>query len=425
MLDLELIREKPDEVRNALLKKMDDVDFTKLIEADDERRKLIREIEVLKNKKNKVSKEISQIKSQGGNVDESCFKEMKEVSNQISELEEKLLPIKEKIETFLEALPNIPDPDVLPGGKENNKPVRMYGEKPQFDFKPKDHVELAKNLNLIDYERGTRLSGNGFWIYKGNGAILEWALLNYFIEQHIKDGYEFILPPHILNYECGRTAGQFPKFKDEVFKVGDGKDNENMQFILPTAETALVNLHRGEILKENELPKKYFAYTPCYRVEAGSYRASERGMIRGHQFNKVEMFQYTKPEDSDAALEELINKAEKLVQGLGLHYRLSKLAARDCSASMAKTYDIEVWIPSMNEYKEVSSVSNARDYQARRGMIRFRREETKKIEYVNTLNGSGLATSRLMPAILEQMQDKDGHIVVPEVLRKWVGKDRI
>lgn len=425
MLDIELIREKPDEVKNALLKKMDDVDFTKLIEADDERRKLIREIEVLKNKKNKVSKEISQIKSQGGNVDEARFKEMKEVSNKISELEENLLPIKDKIETFIETLPNLPDPDVLPGGKENNKVVRVHGEKPQFDFKTKDHVELAKNLNLIDYERGTRLSGNGFWIYKGNGAMLEWALLNYFIEQHTKDGYEFILPPHILNYECGRTAGQFPKFKDEVFKVGDGKDNENMQFILPTAETALVNLHRGEILKENELPKKYFAYTPCYRVEAGSYRASERGMIRGHQFNKVEMFQYTKPEDSDAALEELINKAEKLMQGLGLHYRLSKLAARDCSASMAKTYDIEVWIPSMNEYKEVSSVSNARDYQARRGMIRFRREETKKIEYVNTLNGSGLATSRLMPAILEQMQDKDGHIVVPEVLRKWVGKDRI
>lgn len=425
MLDLELIREKPDEVKNALLKKMDDVDFTKLIEADDERRKLIREIEVLKNKKNKVSKEISKIKSHGGEVDKDCFKQMKEVSNEISQLEEKLLPIKEKIQTFLESLPNIPDPDVLPGGKENNKSVKIYGEKPQFDFKPKDHVELAKNLNLIDYERGTKLSGNGFWIYKGNGAILEWALLNYFIEQHLKDGYEFILPPHILNYECGRTAGQFPKFKDEVFKVGDGKDNENMQFILPTAETALVNLHRGEILKENELPKKYFAYTPCYRVEAGSYRASERGMIRGHQFNKVEMFQYTRPEDSDAALEELINKAEKLVQGLGIHYRLSKLAARDCSASMAKTYDIEVWIPSMNEYKEVSSVSNARDYQARRGMIRFRREETKKIEYINTLNGSGLATSRLMPAILEQMQDKDGHIVVPEVLRKWVGKDRI
>jgi len=425
MLDLELIREKPDEIKNALLKKMDDVDFTKLIESDDERRKLIREVEVLKNKKNKVSKEISQIKSQGGNVDEACFKEMKEVANEISELEEKLLPIKGKIETFLEALPNLPDPDVLPGGKENNKVVRVHGEKPQFNFTPKDHVELAKNLNLIDYERGTRLSGNGFWIYKGNGAMLEWALLNYFIEQHTKDGYEFILPPHILNYECGRTAGQFPKFKDEVFKVGDGKDNENMQFILPTAETALVNLHRGEILKESELPKKYFAYTPCYRVEAGSYRASERGMIRGHQFNKVEMFQYTKPEDSDAALEELINKAEKLMQGLGLHYRLSKLAARDCSASMAKTYDIEVWIPSMNEYKEVSSVSNARDYQARRGMIRFRREDTKKIEYVNTLNGSGLATSRLMPAILEQMQDKDGHIVVPEVLRKWVGKDII
>lgn len=425
MLDIELIRNNTDKVKNALLKKMDKVDFTEVLQLDDDRRKLIREIEVLKNKKNTVSKEISKIKSQGGEVEPSRFEEMKEVANNISKLEAELSPIKEKIQTFLEALPNIPDDDVLPGGKENNKVVRVYGEKPNFSFTPKDHVELAQINNLIDYERGTKLSGNGFWIYKGYGSILEWALLNYFVEEHLKDGYEFILPPHILNYECGRTAGQFPKFKDEVFKVGDGKEADNMQFILPTAETALVNLHRGEILKEKELPKRYFAYTPCYRVEAGSYRASERGMIRGHQFNKVEMFQYTAPENSDAALEELIGKAERLVQGLGLHYRLSKLAARDCSASMAKTYDIEIWIPSMNEYKEVSSASNARDYQARRGMIRFKRDENQKIEYVNTLNASGLATSRLMPAILEQMQDKDGHIVVPEVLRKWVGKDKI
>ncbi len=198
-----------------------------------------------------------------------------------------------------------------------------------------------------------------------------------------------------------------------------------MQFMLPTAETALINLYRGEILKEEELPKKLFAYTPCYRVEAGSYRKSERGMIRGHQFNKIEMFQYTKPEDSDEALEELIKKAEALVKGLGLHYRLVKLAAKDCSASMAKTYDIEVWIPSMNEYKEISSASNARDYQARRGMIRFRREDGNKVEYLNTLNASGLATSRLLPAILEQYQQEDGSVIVPEVLRKWIGKEKI
>jgi seryl-tRNA synthetase len=317
----------------------------------------------------------------------------------------------------------MPDEDVLPGGKENNKVVREWGKKPEFNFKPKDHMELVKLNDLIDYERGVKLGGNGFWIYKGNGAILEWALLNYFIEEHIKDGYQFMLPPHILNYQCGLTAGQFPKFADEVYIVKGEEDNYS--FMLPTSETALINLHRDEILKEEDLPRKYFSYTPCYRVEAGSHRASERGMIRGHQFNKVEMFQYTKPEDSDAALEELIGKAERLVQGLGLHYRVTKLAAKDASASMAKTYDIEIWIPSMNDYKEVSSASNARDYQARRGMIRFKREGSKKTEYVNTLNASGLATSRLFPAIMEQYQQEDGSIIVPEVLRKWVGRDRL
>ena len=350
---------------------------------------------------------------------------MKEVSNNISILESSLAPLNDKIYTFLEALPNIPDEDVEAGGKENNKVVRVWGEKPEFKFPPKDHVELATSHNLIDYERGVKLGGNGFWVYKGDGAILEWALLNYFIEEHIKDGYEFILPPHILTYKCGVTAGQFPKFEEEVFKVTDNKDNGNNQFLLPTSETALINLHRDEILKEEDLPKKYFSYSPCYRVEAGSYRAQERGMIRGHQFNKVEMFQYTKPEGSDVAFEELVSKAERLVKGLGLHYRVTKLAARDCSAAMAKTYDIEVWIPSMGEYKEVSSASNARDYQARRGMIRFRRSDSKKNEYVHTLNASGLATSRILPAIVEQYQQEDGSIIIPEVLRKWVGTGRL
>jgi seryl-tRNA synthetase len=420
MLDLNLIRENPEKVREALLKRMDEVDFTELLKWDKERRELLVQVETLQNKRNSLSKEVSQLKRQGKDT-ESYFGEMKELANSIKDLEDKLSLLEDKIRVFIEKLPNMPDEDVLPGGKESNKVVREWGKKPEFKFKQKDHMELVKLHNLIDYERGVKLGGNGFWIYKGNGAILEWALLNYFIEEHIKDGYEFILPPHILNYKCGVAAGQFPKFADEVYKV-KGEDEE-YHFMLPTAETALINIHRDEILKDEELPRKYFAYTPCYRVEAGSHRSSERGMIRGHQFNKIEMFQYTKPEDSDAALDELIGKAERLVQGLGLHYRLTRLAARDASASMAKTYDIEIWIPSMNDFKEVSSASNARDYQARRGMIRFKREGNKKAEYVHTLNASGLATSRLLPAIVEQYQQEDGSIIIPEVLRKWIGKD--
>ncbi len=255
------------------------------------------------------------------------------------------------------------------------------------------------------------------------GARMEWALLNFFIDEHLRDGYELMLLPHMLKYECGYVAGQFPKFTDEDYWIANPTSSDK-KFLLPTAETALVNLHRDEILSEEELPKKYVAYTPCYRREAGSYRSEERGMVRGHQFNKVEMVQYTRPEDSDKAFEELVGKAERLVQELGLHYRLSKLAAGDCSFSMARTYDVEVWIPSMKIYKEVSSASNARDYQARRGNIRFRGKDGK-IQYVNTLNASGLATSRVLPAIVEQYQNADGSVTVPEVLRKYMGTDVI
>lgn len=282
----------------------------------------------------------------------------------------------------------------------------------------KNHVDLVESCGMIDYERGAKLSGSGFWIYRGVGAIMEWALLNYFISEHLKDGYEMILPPHILNYECGYVAGQFPKFEEDIFQLRGGGDK--FQFILPTAETALTNIHVDEILKESELPKKYFAFTPCYRREAGSYRADERGMIRGHQFNKVEMFQYTRPEDSEQAFCELTKKASKLVEGLGLVHRVSRLAAGDCSAGMRKTYDIEIWIPSMQIYKEVSSVSNAGDYQARRGNMRYRQAETGKTEFCHTLNGSGLATSRVIPAIVEQCQRPDGSIRVPGVLAPWM-----
>ena len=308
--------------------------------------------------------------------------------------------------------------DLLGGGKENNKPIRSFGKKPEFDFPMKDHVELATSLGLVDYDRAAKIAGRGAWIYTNLGAQLEWALLNYFITTHLKDGYTFILPPHLLNEASGFGAGQFPKFREDVFWLND---MEPKRFLLPTAETALVNIYRDEIMKEEDLPKKLFAYTPCYRREAGSYRTEERGMIRGYQFDKVEMVQYTKPEDSDAAFEELVNKAEALVKGLGLHYQVSKLAAGDISHSMARTYDIEVYLPSMGIYKEVSSASNARDYQARRTMCRYRDNATGKTRYVHTLNASGLATSRIFPAILEQFQQADGSVVIPEVLRPWMG----
>ncbi len=424
MLDINLIRKEPEMVRNALLKRMDDVDFTELLELDQRKRELILEGEKLKARKNEVSGGIPKLKKEGKDISE-LLKEMKQAGEKIKDLDGKLSETSSKLNDILISLPNMPAGDVVAGDKESNEVIRTWGTKPEFGFKPKGHMDIAEKLELIDYERGVKLGGTGFWIYKGDGALLEWALLNYFVEMHTKDGYEFILPPHLLINQCGYTAGQFPKFADDVFHLEGDNGKKSTHFLLPTSETALINYHRDEILKEAELPRKYFSYTPCYRKEAGSYRASERGMIRGHQFNKIEMFQFTRPENSDMALEELINKAEKLVQGLGLHYQVSKLAAKDCSASMAKTYDIEIWIPSMNEYKEVSSASNAMDYQARRGNIRFKRKETGKNEYLHTLNASGLATSRLYPAILEQNQHEDGSIKVPEPLRKWVGKDFI
>lgn len=420
MLDINLIRKDPEFVKAALAKREYEVDFTELLQWDARRKEIIAEGEALKAERNRINKEIPRLKKEGADVS-AVMAQMKESGEKVKSLDEELRQVEAKIEKFVAALPNLPADDVVAGGKENNQVVKVFGEKPVFNFEAKNHVDLCTSLGLIDYERGVKLAGNGYWLYTDLGAQLEWALLNYFITTHIKDGYTFMLPPHILTYECGYTAGQFPKFKEDVYRVSTGDDS--FHFLLPTAETALINLYRGEILEEKDLPKRMFAYTPCYRSEAGTYRASERGMIRGHQFNKVEMFGYTRPEDSDAMLKELIGKACALVEGLGLHYRLSKLAAGDCSASMATTYDIELWIPSMNEYKECSSVSNAHEYQARRGNIRFRRADSKKTEYLHTLNGSGLATSRVIPAIVEQYQQADGSVVVPEVLRPFLGVD--
>ena len=425
MIDIKYIKENPDEVIERLAMKGKDAkeDVANIIRLDAERRALIVETESLKAEQNRTSKLIPQYKKEGKDT-AAIFSEMKKLGEKTKANDEKLKAVETELNGWLLGLPNLPDRDLVGGRKENNQPLRYFGKPHEFNFTPKNHVDLCTDLGLIDYKRGAKLSGAGFWIYSGIGARLEWAILNYFIDFHIGNGYQFMLVPHMLTYECGLTAGQFPKFKDEVYWLETAED-ERRRFMLPTAETALVSLHRDEVLSESELPKKYISYTPCFRREAGSYRADERGMVRGHQFNKVEMVQYTLPEKSDEAFEELVSNAENLVKGLGFHFRTVKLAAGDCSASMARTYDIEIQIPSMNGYKEVSSVSNARDYQARRGMIRFRREDGGKIEYCHTLNGSGLATSRILPALVEQNQNADGSVNVPDVLRKYIGMDVI
>ena len=421
MIDLQLIRKDSESVAAALAKKGVQVSFDELLSWDKERRSLIAEVETLKAKRNKVSGEIPLYKKQGKDTTE-IFKEMREIGDKISLSDQKIAEIEEKMNDFLARLPNLPDEDVVAGEKENNVVVRIEGEKPTFDFEPQNHVDLCTKLGLIDYERGVKLAGGGYWIYRGMGARLEWAILNYFVNEHLNDGYEFILPPHQLSYSCGFGAGQFPKFEDEVYWL-EGEEHKKGHFMLPTAETALVNMYAGEIIDGAKLPMKFFAYTPCYRKEAGSYRSEERGMIRGHQFNKVEMVIYASQDKSKEAFEELVGKAANLVKKLGLHFRVSKLAAGDCSASMARTYDIEVWIPSMGIYKEVSSVSNANDYQARRNGTRYKDPQTGKNLFVHTLNGSGLATSRLIPAIVEQFQNADGSVRVPEVLIPYLGTD--
>ncbi len=435
MLDIKKIKENPDAVKAGLKAKEVDCDaiVDRILELDVQIRGLKTTSEGRTAQANKISKENGKLFGQKKGAekrgeDTSALEaqiaaNIAEVAKLNAENEADTAKLKELSAQYRAAmlsLPNLPDADLLPGGKENNEPLRYVGDVHKFDFEPKHHVDLCEGLGLIDYTRGVKLAGAGNWMYTGMGARLEWALLNYFIDTHTADGYDFILPPHMLDYACGETAGQFPKFADEVFKIANHPTEGGTFYMLPTAEAALASVYRDEILTEKDLPKKFFAYTPCFRREAGSHRADERGMVRGHQFNKVEMFQFTTPEGSDEAFEELVKKAENLVAGLGLHFRTVKLAAGDCSASMARTYDIEILIPSMNGYKEVSSVSNARDYQARRGNIRYRRADGK-IDFVHTLNGSGLATSRIFPAIVEQNQRADGSVVVPEVLRKYLG----
>ena len=407
MLDINKIRDNKAEIERALLKrvKKDDLKLDQILALDEKRKELIPEVENLQAERNKFSKT---------KPDQEIIKKMKEVGEKIKQLEEKRDKVESDLRELLSSLPNIPAEDVPAGGKENNQVIRTFGRKPNFGFEAKDHVNLATSLKLIDYERAAKMSGSGFWAYTGKGALLEWALLNYFIDFHRKNGYQFLIPPYLLNEDSAFVSGHLPKFKDDLYWTQD------KTCLNATSEMMLGNFHRDEILED--LPKKYYAFSTCFRREAGSYRTEERGMIRGHQFNKIEMFIFSKPEESWQAFEELNKYAEKLVEGLDLHYQTSLLAAGDASAAMSKTVDIEVWIPSMNCYKEVSSVSNALDYQARRGNVRYKNKETGRNEFVHTLNASGLATSRLIPAILEQFQNQDGSVKVPKALQKFLGE---
>jgi seryl-tRNA synthetase len=421
MLDLNEIRRDPDRIRTALAKREIDVDFQELLATDGEYRGSQIRLEQARAERNKISGRVSELR-RASEQDEGLVDELRSQSQtlgeEITELEKQAEALGTARQDILDGLPNTPDDDVPAGGKEANRVIRGSGEPPELGFEALDHVTLAENLGLVDYKRGVKLGGTGSWIYTGVGAQLEWALLNYFVQTHLRDGYTFILPPHLLNAEAGYAAGQFPKFAEDVYVVESDEQGAPSKFLLPTSETALVSIHRDEILREEDLPLKYFAYSPCYRKEIGGYRTHERGTLRGHQFNKVEMFQFTTAEQSDAAHEELLGKAETLVQGLGLHYQISLLAAGDTSASMTKTYDVEAWIPSIGQYLEVSSVSNSRSYQARRAKIRYRGADGKST-LAHTLNASGLATSRLLPAIIEQNQQADGSVIVPEVLRAW------
>ena len=426
MIDLNRIRSDPAGVVAALAKRGAQVDFAELLEWDERRRSLIVEGDALRARRNEVSGRIAQFKGRGEPVP-ALIAEMREVGQRIKQLDGDRAAVEHCIQDFLEQLPNLPDADVAGGGKESNTVLRVWGEPARYDFTPRDHLSLAADLGLIDFERGVKIAGNGFWVYRGAGALLELALINYCISRNVAAGYELLLLPHIVNWECGYVSGQFPKFGQDVYRLtGDGTGeaaaatgDRDGHVLIPTAETALAALHKDEILDAATLPRKYCAFTPCYRREAGSYRTHDRGTIRGHQFHKVELFQFVAPEQSEAALDSMLEQAESLVRDLGLHYRVSQLAAGDCSAAAAKTYDVEVWIPSMQSYEEVSSASNTREYQARRGRTRLRGPAGTSL--VHTLNASGLATSRLLPALLETCQLADGTVAVPEVLRPYTG----
>lgn len=416
MIDIKRIIDDRENVEKGLLKRVpaDKLDLDTIVALYEKKKKLQAEFDTKRGEQNAFNEQMSKAEK-GSDEFKKLLVDLKTKADEVKNLDIEVKKTEEELKAKMEVLPNIPDEDLLSGEKENNQVIKMVGEKPTFDFPIKDHVELGKELGMFDFETAAKVSGANFSMYRGMGARLEWALINYFISEHIKSGYEMIIPPNLVVEQSAYAAGQLPKFKDDVYWVQDGL------CLIPTAETVLTNMYRDAVVDEKDLPRKFFAYTPCYRREAGSYRANEKGLIRVHQFNKVEMYQFVAEDKSKEAFEELVAKAEDLVAKLGLHYRVEKLAAGDCSAGSARTYDIEVYMPALDMYYEVSSVSNVTDYQARRGNMRYKPADGGKLKYMHTLNGSGLATSRLMVALVEAYQQKDGSIVVPEVLRPFMG----
>jgi seryl-tRNA synthetase len=432
MLDLKFVREHLAEVEQALKNRGIEISLNDFRLHDEERRKGLINLETLRHEKNKLSQEIGQLKKmprglglidKDKKINENTDR-VKNINREIVEFEEQVNEHEAWVRDFLLNLPNIPYKSDIPGesvpiGKssDDNPVHHTWGEAPKFDFEPKAHWEIGENLGILDFERAAKITGSRFALLKGPGALLERALINFMLDLHTrKHGYLEVLPPFMTNRASMQGTGQLPKFQEDLFKL-EGWD----YFLVPTAEVPVTNIHREEILREEDLPLKYTAYTPCFRSEAGSYGKDVRGLIRQHQFNKVELVKFTTPETSYDHLESLLQDAEEVLQELGLHYRVVVLCTGDMGFSAAKTYDIEVWLPGQNLYREISSCSNFEDYQARRGEIRFRRAGAKGTELVHTLNGSGLAVGRTLVAILENYQQEDGRVVVPERLRGYMG----
>lgn len=417
MLEIKLLREKYCEIEKALSNRGEKIDLPAMREQDNQRRALLLEIETLRHRRNLVSQEIAAMKKQGVTAD-AMVTEMRAVSARIKELDLSLGALDETLNHFLMRLPNIPHDSVPVGKSSEDNPVRKkVGKVPAFDTPPQAHWTIGENLQILDFERAARIAGARFPLYIGAGARLERALINFMLDVHTGDhGYTEVLPPFMVNRSTMTHTGQLPKFEEDLFKL-EGWD----YFMIPTAEVPLTNIHQGEIIEEDRLPIYYTAYTPCFRSEAGSYGKDTRGLIRQHQFNKVEMVKFATPETSYDELEKMLTNAEAILQQLGLAYQVLTLCTGDMGFSAAKTYDIEVWMPSQGVYREISSCSNCESFQARRGDIRFRRKGQKGTELVHTLNGSGLAVGRTVAAILENYQQSDGSVVIPEALRPYMG----
>lgn len=417
MLDIKLIRKDRQAVETKLKTKDPQIDLSSIVELDKQVRELKTEVEGLKAKRNELSQKIGELKRKGENAAD-IMAQVNEMAEKIHSLDRQAAEKESLFTAQMAALPNIPMDDIkVSQDPKENQVIKEFGEKPTFAFPFKNHVELNEKLDLFDFKRGAKIAGSGWLVYKGLGARLEWALLQYMIETQVKNGFTQIMPPILVRRDTMFASGQLPKFENQQFKI---KDEDYDLFMIPTAEVPLNGLHMDEMIPSDQLPIHYTAYTPCFRREAGAAGSQERGLIRTHQFNKVEMFCFAKPEESMAVFNQMMASAEEILQNLGMHYRNTLLVTGDMSFASARTIDIEVWLPGQNRYYEVSSVSNCTDYQARRANIRYKASDGKT-DFVHTLNGSGLATSRLMVALLENNQNEDGSVNIPAVLQKYLG----